>query len=272
MPFNGILNQNQTAVPLVFFLRSSTTGQGVTGLTPTVTLSKNGGSFAAPAGAVSEIGSGYYKVAGNATDCGTAGNLRLAATGTGADQADESWMINPSGGISATVDEITDETIDTPNIVDGAITAAKFNQDFFTALANAVVSTGLPIVSNSQQHASRTIVKGNSYSATARQLIISKSTGAEWPTDLSDWTWTFVADKHDDNDNTGDSTATGSVAVVTATGDSQSVRVTIAATATASLAEGQYKHSLRGSLTADSTVKWTIELGILNVLADPANS
>lgn len=64
-----------------------------TGLSPTVTLSKNGGSFAAPAGAVSEVGNGVYKVAGNATDSNTLGPLWLHATASGADPTDTIFPI-----------------------------------------------------------------------------------------------------------------------------------------------------------------------------------
>jgi hypothetical protein len=86
-----LLKQSSTAQPLVFLLVSSS--DHVTGLTGlgsgvTVTLSKNGGSFAAPAGAISETGKGWYAVAGNATDTGTLGPLVLHATGTGADPTD----------------------------------------------------------------------------------------------------------------------------------------------------------------------------------------
>ena len=42
-----------------------------------VTISKNGGSFASPAGAVTEIANGWYAVAGNATDSATLGPLLL---------------------------------------------------------------------------------------------------------------------------------------------------------------------------------------------------
>lgn len=61
---------------------------GKTGLTPTVTLSKNGGAFASPSGAVTEVANGWYKVAGNATDTNTLGPLILHATGTAADPVD----------------------------------------------------------------------------------------------------------------------------------------------------------------------------------------
>lgn len=84
-----MLFQGQTAEPIVFFMASSSDGKtGVTGLTPTVTLSKNGGAFASAAGAVAEIAHGWYQLAGNATDQGTLGPLILHATGSDADPAD----------------------------------------------------------------------------------------------------------------------------------------------------------------------------------------
>lgn len=88
------LKQNQTARPLLFLMLDSADHlTPKTGLSPTVTLSKNGGSFAAPAGAVSEVGSGWYKVAANATDANTLGPLLLHATATGADVCDERYEV-----------------------------------------------------------------------------------------------------------------------------------------------------------------------------------
>ncbi len=81
------IKQSTADLALVFFMVDSTDHvTGKTGLTPTVTLSKNGGSFASPAGAVLEIGNGFYKVAANSTDSNTLGVLALTATGTGADR------------------------------------------------------------------------------------------------------------------------------------------------------------------------------------------
>lgn len=88
------IKQSQTAVPLTFVMvDSSDHVTPKTGLTPTVTLSKNGAAFAAPAGAVSEIGSGWYKVAANATDSNTLGVLDLHATAGGADPQDEEFLV-----------------------------------------------------------------------------------------------------------------------------------------------------------------------------------
>jgi len=61
---------------------------GKTGLTVTVTLSKNGGAFAAAGGTVTEIASGIYKIALTTTDTNTLGDLVFHCTGTGADATD----------------------------------------------------------------------------------------------------------------------------------------------------------------------------------------
>lgn len=88
------IQQSTTAYPLVFFMNDSTDHvTGKTGLTCTVTLRKVGGSFASPAGAVTEIANGWYQVAGNATDSNTLGPLLLHATGTGADPCDTSYGV-----------------------------------------------------------------------------------------------------------------------------------------------------------------------------------
>lgn len=88
------LQQNQTAHPLLFLMIDSSDHiSGKTGLSPTVTISKNGGSFASPSGAVTEVANGWYKVAGNATDENTLGPLKLHATATGADPCDESYRV-----------------------------------------------------------------------------------------------------------------------------------------------------------------------------------
>lgn len=86
-----LIKQSSTQHPLLFFLTSST--DHITGLTglgsgATVTISKAGGSFATPSGAISEIADGWYQVAANATDTNTLGSIALHATGTGADPCD----------------------------------------------------------------------------------------------------------------------------------------------------------------------------------------
>ncbi len=86
--------QNSTNYPVPIFMADAVDhATGKTGLTLTVTLSKNGGTFSAVAGAVSELGNGWYVLAGNATDRNTLGLFILHAEGTGADPADLSCEI-----------------------------------------------------------------------------------------------------------------------------------------------------------------------------------
>ena len=81
--------QSSTQSPLLFFMvQSSDHLTGLTGASPAVTISKAGAAFASPSGAVTEISSGWYKVAGNATDSNTLGPLALHATAASGDPCD----------------------------------------------------------------------------------------------------------------------------------------------------------------------------------------
>ena len=59
-----------------------------TGATATVNLSKAGAAFGAAAGAVTEVASGWYKVALTTADTGTLGDLAYYITASGADDTD----------------------------------------------------------------------------------------------------------------------------------------------------------------------------------------
>jgi len=74
-----------------------------TGLSPTVVISKNGGSFASASGAVSEVGNGVYALAGNATDRNTLGELVIYATAAGADPVTEIYSITDFDPFAKTV-------------------------------------------------------------------------------------------------------------------------------------------------------------------------
>jgi len=88
------IQQANTTIPLEFELVSSSDhATGATGLTPTVVISKNVFAFAAPTGAVTEVGNGVYKVAANATDANTFGPVKLTATATGADPGGDTYLV-----------------------------------------------------------------------------------------------------------------------------------------------------------------------------------
>jgi hypothetical protein len=73
-----------------------------TSKSPTVVISKNGGAFGSPAGAVTELANGWYQVAGNATDTNTLGPLILHATEASSDPTDVVYEVvayNPQDAV-----------------------------------------------------------------------------------------------------------------------------------------------------------------------------
>lgn len=83
-----LLKQSTARNRMILMIDAADHVTGKTGLTPTVTLSKDGGAFAAVGGTVTEIANGWYKVALNTTDTNTLGDLVIHATGAGADPTD----------------------------------------------------------------------------------------------------------------------------------------------------------------------------------------
>lgn len=89
-----LIKKDIATTPLLFLLIDASDHlTGKTSLSPTVTLSKAGASFASPAGSVSEVGHGWYKVAGHASDTNTLGTLVLHATASGADPVDVRYEV-----------------------------------------------------------------------------------------------------------------------------------------------------------------------------------
>jgi len=112
-----LVQQSTTQLALKFLMvQSSDHITGLTGASPTVTICKEGGSFASPAGAVSEIANGWYQVAGNATDTNTLGGILLHATAASGDPTDRVVAMvvgfNPQAAL-ATPTNITAGTITT---------------------------------------------------------------------------------------------------------------------------------------------------------------
>lgn len=66
---------------------------GKTGLSPSVALSKDGGAFGSALGAVTELSNGWYKLAANATDRDTLGELAIHISAAGADPTDMLFVI-----------------------------------------------------------------------------------------------------------------------------------------------------------------------------------
>lgn len=80
----GYRIENGTTPVVVFVLVDATDDETAeTGLSPTVNISKNGGSFAATTNSASEIAQGFYKVTLTATETDTDGPLALYASAAG---------------------------------------------------------------------------------------------------------------------------------------------------------------------------------------------
>jgi hypothetical protein len=144
-----VIKQSSTTFHLIFMMVDSTDHiTGKTGLSPTVTISKAGSAFASPVGAISEIGSGWYKVAGNATDSASLGPLILHATATGADPVDTVFNVS-----AALVDDIAAVLPSSaPGTAGGLLRAGTNLATSFTegvAISNSITNGhGLSITSN----------------------------------------------------------------------------------------------------------------------------
>lgn len=211
-----------------------------------------------------------------------AGGLLTYGTGTG--------QLNPSGGAVdlvdvpnnnavdairdglATSEQVSQITAKLPSSAylagsdseDGAVTAEVGELEAKQDQLIALFQSGLPDVGPGQQRGARRVVKGDTYSATGRQSLVTKHKNADWPTDLSEWTWAFTASKHPDNENDGDALA-GSVDVVTATGDSRGLRINHTKAQTLAAAVGRHLYAVRGTNSGDSSIVWTVELGVVDV-------
>jgi hypothetical protein len=82
------LKQSTTYTRLFLMVQSADHITGLTGASPTVTLSKAGGSFAAAGGTVTEVASGWYKIALTTTDTNTLGDLAFHVTAANGDPTD----------------------------------------------------------------------------------------------------------------------------------------------------------------------------------------
>ena len=90
---------------MVFMRDSNDHLTGKTGLTLTITASKNGGAFGSISPTVTERGSGWYSLALTTTHTNTLGDLALHITASGADATDElHQVVTDLPGIAQTGD------------------------------------------------------------------------------------------------------------------------------------------------------------------------
>jgi hypothetical protein len=92
--------RQSTAVNVMVFMTDSTDRvTGKTGLTLTITASKDGAAFASISPTVTERGNGWYSLALITSHSDTVGDLVLHITGTGADPTDVLIDVEPNSNI-----------------------------------------------------------------------------------------------------------------------------------------------------------------------------
>ncbi len=193
---------NDTTYPICFLMVDSADHiAGKTGLAPTVTIAKNGGAFGSAAGAVTELGSGWYCLEANATDRNTLGGLAIHAAATGADPTDIYYSIvayNPYSAtdlgltnLNAPVGSIPTAPLLAVNYTapdNSAIAAIKAKVDSYLdaaisavlAAVSAISGSRVTVVSPISSSGDVTIQIGDDYySADGRALVW---TSASWPT------------------------------------------------------------------------------------------
>lgn len=143
-----------TAHPTCFkMVDSADSKTGKTGLTVTCTVLKNGtGSFGSLSGSIAEISSGWYCLAGNATDRNTVGPIGYHCTASGADANDFDGDIvtydpylypDTSSTIAAVTTATTCTTASTCSAIgSGGITSSSFASGAINAAAIATDAIG----------------------------------------------------------------------------------------------------------------------------------
>lgn len=89
----SFLKQSTARDKMVLMTDSADHLAGKTGLTLTITASKNGAAFASISPTVTERGNGWYSIALTSSHTDTLGDLVLHITGTGADPSDLDWQV-----------------------------------------------------------------------------------------------------------------------------------------------------------------------------------
>lgn len=84
----AILKQSTAYTRIFLIVQTSDHISGLTGASPTVTISKAGAAFAAAGGTVTEVANGFYKIAFTTTDTNTLGDLAVHVTATSGDPTD----------------------------------------------------------------------------------------------------------------------------------------------------------------------------------------
>ncbi len=160
---------------------------------------------------------------------------------------------------SAIADAVFDE------VLSGHTNAGSVGKAITDILAQAVLITAGRMNSPSPQESRnnhRSLTAGDDYSVSSgKPFTVTKSGGAQWPSDLSGWSISLVIQAVTATSATIDKAGE----IVTATGDDQSVRVALTAAETTTLSVGQRGYEWYMIATKDNE-RNTLASGLLSVL------
>lgn len=143
----------------IFMVLASDHVTGATGLTLTITASKDGAAFGSITPTVTELASGWYKLALTTSHTDTLGDFALHITGTAADPTDlldevvtdlpglsvtTAAAVTTVNGLAAgviTASSIASDAITSAKLADGAITAAKLASGALDAVWSTAART-----------------------------------------------------------------------------------------------------------------------------------
>jgi len=251
-----LIQQSTDTKPLLFLLVASNDHiSPKTGATPVVTLSKNGGEFAAPIGDVVEVGQGWYAVEATAEDANTIGPLVLHATDTDADPTDVQFQvvgINPDEAGAGVWEHVMGT--DASNTAGGYLSNIKSQVGLLPTSLIGSSYTGPGTADNT----SFSMIRGDDYTTAIGAIVFTSET---WP-DLTGATLTITARKQSD-----DSVVfTKSGTVVTAGTGVQEITFEPTHTDTNSLVLGTHNYDVQATL-AGGLIK-TLIIGQVTIYAD----
>jgi len=127
---------------MVLMVDSTDHVTGKTGLTLTITASKDGGAFGSISPTVTERGNGWYSVALTASHTDTLGDLALHVTGTAADPADMVLLVE-AGATDADVSAVLADTNDIQARLPAALVGGRMDASVGAMAADVITAAAL---------------------------------------------------------------------------------------------------------------------------------
>ena len=127
---------------MVLMVDSTDHVTGKTGLTLTITASKDGGAFGSISPTVTERGNGWYSVALTASHTDTLGDLALHVTGTAADPADMVLLVE-AGATDADVSAVLADTNDIQARLPAALVGGRMDASVGAMAADVLTAAAL---------------------------------------------------------------------------------------------------------------------------------